>query len=158
MASRRAICVATLVSCAAVAAGASSAVGNGGTLAAGGCLTGSPSAAYFRQARALARSAGHRVPLPTRAPAGAQLARFCVYPAPRSATDTTPGTGYTTFSLFHGRHPSPDPTTQNVNIVPLVAYPIVSYQEFTAGTTLATVIGRPPWDREVHKRVHLAVY
>lgn len=150
--------VVVLVACVIAVAGALGGGGQAGGLAAGGCLTGSPSAAYFRQARALARSAGHRVPLPTLAPAGAQLARFCVYPAPRSATDTTPGTGYTTFSLFHGRHPSPDPTTQNVNIVPLVAYPIISYQEFTAGTKLATVIGRPPWGREVHRRVHLGVY
>ena len=130
-----------VLACVVVTAGLA-ARSSGGTTARGGCLDGKPTAAFLAGARTLARSAGER-PLPTHAPPTATYARFCVYPVPKSATDTTPGTGYPTLGFYRTR------------LQPLLGASLGPYK---VGTTIAGVLSHNPERRWEHKTVHLGKY
>jgi len=118
----------------------------GGTMASGGCLDGAPTTAFFAHAKALARAVGVPVPLPAHAPPTAKYVRFCVYPLPKTATDTTPGTGEPTLNFYRVGPP---------RLSPLLG---ASLGPLKVGTTIASVLAQHPARKLLHKTVHLGVY
>ncbi len=98
MAGRVPVRLVVLVACTVVTVGAFSGGSRGGTRDIHDCLWGTPTAAYFVKAKALARSDGVRLLLPTRVP---QI------PAPRLVS-YCPGQRW--FHFAWGKRPNPDPT------------------------------------------------
>jgi hypothetical protein len=132
---------ATLLSCVLIVATLASGAAGGGAV--GGCLYGTANATYFARAKAMARAAGVPVPLPSRVPAGANVAAFCVHPLPKSATDTTPEVGYPQFEFAKGKPPATDPTTSPGYTGAKYWKHGIAYGTFQTGLTMNKVLAEP---------------
>jgi hypothetical protein len=138
-----------LIMCTVVAVAALSGGSRGGNLDVHDCLWGTPTAAYFAKAKALARSAGERFLLPTRLPRtpAPQLASFC--PGQRS------------FNFAWGKRPRPDPSIEPQSLLPTKDYVYLrsyAYRAWLPGQPLADVLRRAALSHRKPMTVRLGPY